>query len=69
MGIWAYNVAKHGIYLRIKIVSLQEMYGSHRCVSVDSGLGYQTVSSKTIQRQIPQDLNRIGPAPEVFNMD
>jgi hypothetical protein len=53
----AYNVARHVVYLRVKIVSLHEMYGSHRCVSGDSGLGYQTVSSNTIQRQVPQDLN------------
>ena len=38
-----YNVAKHDIYLRIKIVSLYEMYGSHRFA--DSGLGFEIVSS------------------------
>jgi len=55
----AYNVAKHDIYLRIKIVSLHEMYGCHRCVSGDSGLGFEIVSSDTIQRHVPDDLNPI----------
>jgi hypothetical protein len=54
----AYNVVKHDIYLRIKIVSLHEMYGSHRCVSADSGLGFEIVSSDTIQRHVPHNLNR-----------
>lgn len=47
----AYNVAKHDIYFGIKIVSLDEMYVSHRCFSADSGFGNEIVSSDTIQLQ------------------
>jgi hypothetical protein len=70
----AHNVAKHDIYLRIKIVSLHEMYGSHRCVSADSGFGYGIVSSDTIQRHVPDDLNpisytKISPASEDCSVD
>lgn len=44
-------MAKHDIYLSIKIVSLDKMYVSHRCVSADSGFGFEIVSSDTIQFQ------------------
>jgi hypothetical protein len=71
----AYHVGKHDIYLRIKTVSLHEMYGSHRCVSADLGVGFEIVSSYTIQRHVPHDLNPIfcklfiSPATEDCSMD
>ena len=55
----AYNVAKHYMYLRIKIVSLNVMYGSHRCVSGDSGLGSKIISSDTTQHYALPDVNLI----------
>lgn len=67
-------MAKHDIYSRIKIVSLHEIYGSHRCVSVDSGFGFEIVSSYIIQRHVPHDLNSflcifISPATEDCSID